>query len=332
VRVLGGDVGGTKTLLMVAKCSATGCEPLVERGYPSGAYPSLEPIVAEFLQEALPAAGPVERACFAVAGPVHETGSGQHARITNLPWVLDSARLGARLGIPHVRLINDFQGVGYGIDALGPDDLVVLQTGHERTHAPRALIGAGTGLGEGFLVWHADHYEVYPSEGGHVDFAPGDALQIELLRSLLGELGRVSCERVLSGPGLVRIYAFLRERGEARESPDLHQAMAEGDPAAAISRHALEHRDPLASLALELFVRIYGAQAGNLALTTLARGGVYLAGGIAPKIIDRLLTGDFLQAFNAKGRMAPLTAEMPVRVIRNPRVGLLGAALAASRL
>lgn len=332
MRVLAGDIGGTKTRLLLAECTASACVPIVERTYTSAAFTGLASIVRVFLQGVGATDAAAERACFAVAGPVRETETGQSARITNLPWELHSAHLATELEIPRVRLINDFQGVGYGIDALGPDDFEVLQAGQVTTHAPRAIIGAGTGLGQAILIWQNDHYEVYPTEGGHADFAPTDARQMGLLRELMREFGRVSYERVLSGPGLVRIYAFLRDSRKAEESPALREAMHLGDPAAAISAYALTRNDPLASLALDLFVRIYGAQAGNLALTCLAQGGVYIAGGIAPQIIERLRDSTFLTAFNDKGRMAPLTTEMPVRVILNPRVGLFGAALAAARL
>lgn len=332
MRVLAGDIGGTNTRLILADCTDNVCIPVVERVYPSAAHADLAPIVLGFLESTGEAGSALERACFAVAGPVQEDPTGQVARITNLPWELHSARLAAVLGIPRVRLINDFQGMGYGIDALSSADFEELQTGREIPHAPRVIIGAGTGLGQAILIWQTDHYEVYPTEGGHVDFAPTDERQIALLREMMREFGRVSYERVVSGPGLIRIYSFLRDQGETTESPELREAMHQGDPAAAISAFALTRNDPLASMALDLFIQVYGAQAGNLALTCLARGGVYIAGGIAPRIIERLRSGAFLQAFNDKGRMAPLTAEMPVRVILNPKVGLLGAALAATRL
>lgn len=332
MKVLAGDLGGTNTRLFVAECSGNTCRPLVERVYPSAAFTGLAPIVKGFLHAVGDAGAGVERACFAVAGPVQALDEGQYARITNLPWELHSTQLAAELAIPRVRLINDFQGVGYGVEALTPDDIEVLQPGREVARAPRAVIGAGTGLGQALLIWQDGHYEVYPTEGGHADFAPTDERQMALLRELTREYGRVSYERVVSGPGLVRIYAFLRDAGAAPESTALREAMHQGDPAAAISAFALTRNDPLASLALDLFIRVYGAQAGNLALACLAQGGVYIAGGIAPKIIERLRGGLFLTAFNDKGRMAPLTAEMPVRVILNPRAGLFGAALAAARL
>lgn len=332
MRVLAGDIGGTKTLLLIADCDGDHCQTVFERRYASAAYPGLTPMVQAFLQAAGKRAQDPAGACFAIAGPVTTTGQGQYAKVTNLPWEVNQRALSAELGISRLRLINDFQAVGYGIGALGPQDLEVLQAGQPQPAEPRAVIGAGTGLGTGLLLWRNDHYEALPSEGGHADFAPTDGQQIELLRYLRREHDHVSWERVLSGPGLVNIYAFLRDTGGARESPALRRAMQGGDAAAAISRYALESRDPLAGQALDLFVRLYGAHAGNIALSFLATGGVYLAGGIAAKIVERLRAGALIRAFNDKGRMAPLLTVMAVRVILNPRVGLLGAALAASRL
>lgn len=332
MKVLAGDLGGTKTLLMIGECHGAQVTSLFEERYDSAAFTNLLPMVQEFLRAAGDHAHDVERACIAVAGPVSESPDGQSASITNLPWRFDSRSLSAQLGITRVRLINDFQGVGYGIEALVEEDIVTLQSGMPRACGPRVVLGAGTGLGEGVLVWAHDFYEVLPSEGGHTDFAPADAEQIELLRTLQAEFDHVSCERLICGHGLVRIYEFLRARHVAPENEVLRAAMAQGDAAAEISAAALAKSDRLAQAALELFARLYGAQAGNLALTVLATGGVYVAGGIAAKILDKLRDGAFMKAFLAKGRMAGLLADMPVRVVINARVGLLGAALAASRL
>ncbi len=332
MKVLAGDLGGTKTLLSISECVGTQVTSLFEQRYDSAAFDNLLPMVQTFLRAAGDHARGVERACIAVAGPVTETPDGQSASITNLPWRFDSGSLAAQLGIGRVRLINDFQGVGCGIEALTDEDIVTLQMGKPRACGPRVVLGAGTGLGESVLVWARDFYEVLPSEGGHADFAPTDAEQVELLRSLLSEFDHVSCERLICGQGLVRIYEFLRARQTAPESETLRVAMTQGDSAAAISAAALAGTDRLAQTALDLFVCMYGAQAGNLALTVLATGGVYIAGGIATKILDKLRDGGFMKAFLAKGRMAVLLADMPVRVVINARVGLLGAALAASRL
>lgn len=332
MKVLAGDLGGTKTLLMIGECQGAQLHPLFEQRYDSAAFTNLLPMLQTFLQQAGPNALGIDRACIAVAGPVTASVDGQSASITNLPWRFDNVSLATQTGIARVRLINDFQGVGYGIEALAEEDVVTLQRGTPRACGPRVILGAGTGLGAGVLVWMRELYEVLPSEGGHADFAPTDAEQIELLRSLMVEFEHVSAERLICGEGLVRIYEFLRARRVAPENASLRAAMASGDAAAAISTVALVKSDRLAETALDIFVRLYGAAAGNLALTVLATGGVYVAGGIAPKIIDKLRDGAFLQAFLAKGRMATLLATLPVRVVVNARVGLMGAALAASRL
>jgi glucokinase len=332
MKVLAGDIGGTKTWLLIAHCQQGDCSPLFEQRYHSAAYPSLTAMVHEFLDAAAAhSALPVEGACFGVAGPVSAREAGDSARITNLPWRIEATELAAELGLDRAHLVNDFQATGYGIDALAPGDLITLQPGLPVHGAPRVIIGAGTGLGMGVLCWRDGHYEPLPSEGGHADFAPTDDEQIALLRHLRARYGRVSVERVVSGPGLVNILDFLRDTGAATVSAALDAAMESGDAAAAISRCALDGSDPAAVRALGLFVRAYGAQAGDLALTALARGGVYIGGGIAPKLLGRLQAGDFMEAFRAKGRMAGLCADMPVHVIANPKVGLLGAALKASR-
>jgi len=329
MRVLAGDIGGTKTLIQIAEVDADEYRVVLEQRFESTRYEDLGALLQEFMETTAAGTTPgPATACFGVAGPVTE----HTARVTNLPWRLDATEIGERFGIPKVSLINDFQAVGYGIDALGPSDLRVLQAGKPRAHGPRAVIGAGTGLGEGLLVWQQERYEMVASEGGHVDFAPLDELQWELLHHLMQQFDHVSYDRVVCGSGLVRIYEFLRERAGTGDAPELRQAMLDGDPAAAISQAALHRTDPRAVQALDLFVRIYGAQAGNLALTALATGGVFIAGGIAPKIIDKLADGDFIRAFNQKGRMSRLLNTIPVRVVLNPHVGLLGAMLAASRL
>lgn len=329
--ILAGDIGGTKTLLQIAEFSEGPRGAVVyEKRYVSADYPNLTPMVSEFLATVASEvdAANVSGACFGIAGPV----SGRQAWVTNLSWEMDADQMATELGIPKVRLINDFHAVGYGIEALEDNDLYTLQAGTPVADAPGVLIGAGTGLGQGILVWAGDHYEVLPSEGGHADFAPNDALQIELLKYLMEKFGHVSYERVCCGRGLVNIYEFMRDTGIEVESDAVREAMASGDAAAAVSKAALDGTDKLAERAMDTFVRIYGAQAGNLALTCLANGGAYVAGGIAPKIIDKLKDGAFVTAFNDKGRMSKLMTDMPVKVVLNARVGLLGAALAASRL
>ncbi|MCP4698113.1 MAG: glucokinase [Gammaproteobacteria bacterium] len=332
MKVLAGDVGGTKTLLSIAECTGH-CEIVYEHRFISTDYPGLAPMLTDFLQAAGGSADKsLASACFAVAGPITNAYPGQQVHVTNLPWVLESKQLAAFLGIKAVRLVNDFQSIGYGIEeALEQNGFISLQTGRQQAGGTRAFIGAGTGLGGGIMVWDQDHYTVLPSEEGHTGFAPEDAEQRALLDYLSQRQERVSYDDILSGPGLLRIYNFLRDTSTMPTSVKLEEAIKNGDPAAAISRFGLSGEDRLADQALDLFVRIYGAQAGNLALTCLAVGGVFIAGGIAPKIISRLTNGLFIQAFRAKGPMERLLKTMPVSVINNERVGLLGAVVLAGR-
>lgn len=296
---------------------------LQEQQFHSRDFPGLAAVVQRF--RATLNLAP-ERACFGVAGPVIDG----HCRGTNLPWTIDERELAAVTGIAQTRLINDFAAVGYGLALLGPDDVVTLQRGTRAERGTIAVIGAGTGLGEGFLVWDGARYRVEPSEGGHVTFAARDDFECGLLRALRSEFGHVSYERVASGPGLVRIYHYLARSGYAAEQPAVRQEQERGDPAEVIVRHALDDSDGLCAKALDAFISVLGAQAGNLALTVCALGGVYLAGGIAPRIVAKLKAGPFLSSFSSKGRLFPLLARIPVHVILNPRVGLLGAAAAAA--
>jgi glucokinase len=324
VKILAGDVGGTNTRLLVARCGDSGPAVLREKVYSSQRYSDLATIIGEFSAEAEDR--PVA-ACIGVAGPVTAGEGTQTASVTNLPWKLDSRHLESSLGIARVRIINDFEAIGHGIPALGADDLLTLQQGQALAGAPCAVLGAGTGLGQALLIGHEPGYEVLPTEGGHADFAPQDDEQISLLRALQRRFGHVSWERVLSGPGLISIYHFLGEN-EGR----LPDTGSDIDAAPEISRKALGGADPLAARALGMFIRIYGAQAGNLALTALARGGVYLAGGIASSVLRAENRDTFMQAFNSKGRMSELTRQIPVHVIQTTRVGLIGAVRLACRL
>lgn len=325
MRLLAADIGGTKTLLALAEDDGERLHVIEERRYDSADFAGFDLVVDDFLSTHT-GGPPVQRACFAVAGPIAADGLGAH--VTNVGWNLDARRLGRRFAIPAVRLINDFQAQAYGIDALGPQDLRVLQQGAPQPRGLRTVLGAGTGLGVAQLVWQEDRYRALPSEGGHADFAPNGALQRELL-AWLGELhgAHVSIERVLSGPGLASLYRFLAMRHPDKVSVELERAMTEGDPAAAVSLFALAAgAQGLAREALDLFVSIYGAYAGSLALVTLPYGGLFVSGGIAPRIIDAIVEGDrFIDAFNDKGRMSRLTASIPVAVVMNPQVGLLGA-------
>ena len=330
MRVLAGDIGGTKTLLQIAECQAGRCRAVREQRFDSGSYDGMSSIIDEFLRAEKKKS--IEAVCLGIAGPVTETAKGQSVKVTNLPWEIRGQDLKRKFKFPKLCLINDFQAVGYGIGALKQKDLVVLQKGRPVKHGPRAVIGAGTGLGQGLLIWDKDRYSPVATEGGHANFAPVDELQLELARYLIKTHGRTSWELVLSGHGLVELYAFLKARGDFSEASAVARAMQSDDPAAAITHAALKQNDPLANQALNLFVDIYGAQAGNLALTAGATGGVYVAGGIAPKIISRITDGRFLRAFRSNGNMAHYVATIPVYVVTNLHVGLTGATVAASRL
>ena len=338
--LLAGDIGGTKTILRLVEFSETvGLKTLYEESFPSGDFPDLVPIVQKFLHTANFTTP--EKACFAIAGPVR----GNTAKLTNLSWFLDTDRLIQELGIVSISLINDFAAVGYGIFGLTKQDLFTLQVGKYQPAAPMAVIGAGTGLGQGFLIKHGNQYQVFPSEGGHTDFAPRNELEFQLLKYLLDKhnIDRVSVERVVSGLGIISIYQFLRDQQIATESPEIGQAVRTWeqeaqktektvDPGAFIGSAALQKSDRLSEKTIELFVAAYGAEAGNLALKLLPYGGLYIAGGIAPKILPLIQNGSFMLNFIQKGRMVSLLKEIPVHIILNQQVGLIGAGLCASRL
>lgn len=327
MKILAGDIGGTKTLLQVANVQGKQVEVLLEHRFDSHAYARFDDILHEFLDMAREHQHQVEAGCIGIAGPV-QAGV---ARVTNLPWSMDAVQLQQQSGIKQIRFINDFQAVGYGVEALQDEDVFTLQAGEPLEHGLRCVIGAGTGLGEGLLIWQDDHYKAYASEGGHVGFAPVNDLQIDLLRFLQNRFDVVSYERLVSGPGLVNIFEFVCHHNKIPVSGSLQQSLQEQDKAAAIADAALSNTDDLAQYALDMFIAIYGAQAGNLALTTMARGGVYIAGGIAPKILPALQKGGFLAAFTHKGKMQHLMPAFPVKVIVNAHVGILGAALVAHR-
>ena len=330
MRVLAGDIGGTKTLLQIAECKGVRCRAVREQRFDSASYNSFSSIVEQFLKPEKK--NSIKAACIGIAGPIQEKAKGQFVKVTNLPWEIDGPELKRRFRIPHLQLINDFQAIGYGIEALKPKDRVVLQKGKAVKNGPRAVLGAGTGLGQGILVWDHDHYAPIATEGGHANFAPATELQVDLARYLLKAAGRTSWELVLSGHGLVQLYSFLKSRGTVPESSEVAGAMHGDDLAAAITQAAMTKNDPLANQTLDLFIDLYGAQAGNLALTAGATGGVFIAGGIAPKIISRMTDGRFLKAFLNKGKMQKYVADIPVQIVTNPKVGLIGAALAAARL
>jgi glucokinase len=321
--ILAGDVGGTKTLLAVFDTAAMTI--VRETTLPSRELESLESAVEAFLLGAPRIR--VEGGCIGVAGPVMDG----RCVATNLPWVVDERHIAAAAGAP-VKLVNDLEATAHGVLTLAPDKFLVLQPGTPKPGGNAALIAAGTGLGQALVVTDGEGYRVVPSEGGHASFAPADELQVDLLRFLRAEFGHVSWERLLSGPGLANIYHFLQGRA-GHAAPDwLRARLQREDPGAVVGEVALAGRDPVCVEALDLFVSIYGAQAGNLALETLALGGLVVGGGIAPRIKTKLADGRFMAAFRAKGRMEPLLASMPVKVALEARAGLLGAAHVASGL
>ncbi len=309
MRIIAGDIGGTKTLLELVEVTRSEQVIVAERRFASGSYATFDDLLREFLGAAGP---PIDAACFAVAGPVLEN----RAEVTNLQWRIESAALQHDFAIPHVALINDFYAVALGVPFLADDDLITLHAGTRHPTAPIAILGAGTGLGEAMLIWTGTQWEVVPSEGGHADFAPQDELQTRLLLWLMERHGHVSWERVASGMGLVNIHTFLG--GSDVTAADIARLASAGDP------RALR--------AFAIFVDVYGAEAGNMALRVLSRGGVYLAGGIAAKNVDSFTDGRFMTAFLRKGRFRDVMAAMPVKLITNEKVGLLGAVEMARRI
>jgi glucokinase len=317
--ILAGDIGGTNTRLAVAEAKNGGLHLIAEKTFPSREQTSLEAALVKFLS-----LHPydITRASFGIAGPVWNG----RCEATNLPWVVDSTTVAKQLRLERVGLMNDLVANAHGIAALQSRDFVILNRGARNATGNRAIISAGTGTGEAGMYWDGAVHRPFASEGGHADFAPRNHLEMELLDRLMRRYQRVSCERVLSGPGLVNVYKFLRDTGKGEEPPWLAEQIHHGDPAPLISQFALEGKSPLCVQALELFVSLYGAEAGNLALKVMATGGVYIGGGIAPKIIAKLREPVFMNAFSAKGRLKPLLQNIPVRVIMNPKTALLGAA------
>jgi len=322
--ILVGDIGGTLTRLAIVDRVKNHFNFLAEGTFPSREEPSLESALRKFLSTPV---HPITRACFGVAGPVYEG----RCEATNLPWVIDSREIARQLNLPRVGLINDLEASANGIAALETKDVEALNQGTPDAQGNRAVISAGTGLGEAGLFWDDREYRPFASEGGHADFAPRNHLEMDLLDYLLKRHSRVSVERVISGPGLLNIYQFLKDTGRAEEPAWLVDQMRHKDPPVVITENALAEKSSLCTQALDIFVSLYGAEAGNLALKVMATGGVYLGGGIAPKIIAKLKELVFMNAFTAKGRMKPLLQAIPVRVIMNPKVALLGAAHCALR-
>ena len=323
MKVLAGDAGGTKTILAVAEGDAASFRIVAEQRFTSRDYPGLAPMVEQLLEGGK---HEVAAACIGVPGAV---ASGA-CRTPNIPWVITENELSTQTGIGHVRLVNDFVAAAAGVLVLSSDSLCALQAGAPQATGTRAVLGAGTGLGQAILVWDGVSYRINPTEAGHADLAPRGDLQRELAARLEAELGHVSVERVVSGPGLVRTYEFMVERGVSTW-PEIREAFSTEDPAAVISRNAMSHQDLACEQAVDLFVEMYGAEAGNLALRVLPRGGLYVAGGIAAKILPKLQEGAFMRAFLDKGRLRELLETIPVHVVLDPAVGLYGAATMAFR-
>jgi glucokinase len=316
--ILAGDIGGTHARLAFFDVSNCHYKLVSATTFPSRNYSGLDEIVREFVgtTNLHPKA-----ACFGIAGPV----SNGRVAATNLPWTIESQRLADELKLPRAMLINDLEANAWGIPALEAKDLLPLNL-VSGAIGNQAVVAAGTGLGEAGMYWDGSQHQVFACEGGHTDFAARNDLEVDLLRYLLKLYGRVSYERILSGPGLVNVFNFLRDTGRGNESKWLSEEMQNSNPAAAISRAAIEGKCPLSEQALDIFVSVYGAEAGNLALKIMATGGVYVGGGIAPKILPKLTTPLFMEAFLAKGRMKSLLEKIPVQVVTNDSTALLGAA------
>jgi glucokinase len=317
--ILAGDIGGTNARLAFFDV-VNGKFRLVSASvFPSREYAGLDQIVSKFIQTAN--LHP-EAACFGVAGPVRNG----RVETSNLPWIIESKRLANELHLKETVLINDLEANAWGIAALDPADVVSLNQVKKHSVGNQAVISAGTGLGEAGMYWDGSQYHVFATEGGHADFAPRDELEMDLFRYLSGRYGHVSYERIVSGPGLVNVFQFLRDTRGGVEPQWLTDEMLHADPAAAISRAALAGKCALCEQALDLFVSVFAAEAGNLALKLMATGGVYLGGGIAPKMLAKLSGPLFMHAFVGKGRMQSLLEAMPVKVITNDKTALMGAA------
>ena len=316
--ILAGDVGGTKVHLALFKFVAGRLEQIRDRRYSAQQFSGLEDIAKQFLDSDTP-----HLACFGAAGPVRDG----CIQTTNLPWTLDSKELAVTLNLKHVFLINDAEANGYGIAELSPEQIYVLSPGDEEPTRNRAVIAAGTGLGEVYLVWNGSSYLPYPSEGGHADFAPRNEDEFELYVYLKQKYkSHISYDRVVTGQGLTNIYEFLRDVRNMEIPAWLGERISREDPNAVISELALSRKSAICEKALDMFVAAYGAEAGNLALKVLSTGGLYVGGGIAPRILVKLKDGAFLQAFTDKGRLNSVLRRIPVRIVLDSRAALLGAA------
>jgi glucokinase len=321
--ILAGDVGGTKVHLSLYNFAKGRLQPIRDQKFPAHEFASLDDVVKKFLAAGQEKRGEIIAACFGCPGPVRDG----RLKLTNLPWTLDERDLVKSLGIPHIFLINDLEANGYGIPELAPESIFTLHTGDANADGHAGLIAAGTGLGEALLIWDGKKHRPIASEGGHCDFAARSTREIALLEYLRSTLkGRVSWERVVSGLGIKNVYAFLRDVEKINEPGWLHDRMLTEDPNAVIGQCAEDGSSSLCFETMRIFTAAYGAEAGNIALKVLATGGIYLGGGIAPKILKTLKNGAFIQAFLDKGRLSPLLESIPVRVILDDTCALLGAA------
>jgi len=319
--ILAGDIGGTHTRLALFEKGRRLIH--TEQKFTSRNYPGLEEIVREFLQME---GKKIAKACFGVAGAVRDG----KCKTTNLPWTIDAKQMSQDLRIP-VHLLNDLEANAYGIKTLESKDLYLLHPG-KKQNGNQALIAAGTGLGEAGLYWDGTKHHPFACEGGHSDFAPRNEKEIELFLYLKKKFPHVSYERVVSGPGLYTIYRFLIETRQAQPAAHVEAEMASRDPSAVISEWGIKKKDPACVLALDLFISLYGAEAGNLALKFLALGGFYIGGGIAPHLVQKFQEGAFLSSFVEKGRFKPLLESIPIWIVLNDDAALLGAAAFAESL
>jgi glucokinase len=321
--ILAGDVGGTKVHLALYNFANGRLQPVRDEKFPAHEFASLDDVVNKFLGSGKEKKDEILAACFGCPGPVRDG----RLKLTNLPWTLDTRDLVKSLGIPHIFLINDLEANGYGIPELAPESIFLLHAGDANAIGHAGLMAAGTGLGEALLIWDGKTHRPIPSEGGHCDFAARSNREIALLQYLRDTLkGRVSWERVVSGLGIKNVYSFLRDVEKINEPGWLHDRMMAEDPNAVIGQCAEDGSSSLCFETMKTFSAAYGAEAGNIALKVLATGGMYLGGGIAPKILKTLKTGAFIQAFLDKGRLSPLLESIPVRVILDDTCALLGAA------
>src|SRR6266853_296901 len=318
--ILAGEIGATRTRLAAFETESNRLQRVVEKNYMSQQHDGLSGILTDFIKsEGIP----VHSACLGVAGPVRAGRS----KISNLPWTIDAREVATQLRLPSVGLLNDMEAYAYGIDGLESKDFITLSEGVEEAEGNRAVISAKTGLGMAGLYWDGFQHHPFACEGGHADFAPKNDLQMELLAYLQKKHGRISCERILSGPGIKNIYDFLRDSGRAEEPEWLRERMdGAHDPPALISQLALDGKAVICDQTLSIFVSVFGAETGNCALNFMSTGGIFIGGSIAAKIVPKMKDPLFLQSFLDKGRMKALLEDMPVKIVLNDDSGIIGAA------